>query len=385
MMKRALLVHPSDEWYGADQMLHRWAEVLMSMGVDVTVAVPCDVDYPGTLSTRLREIGVEVQTLDLPILRRRYATPVGLARLAGRGRRSLARIRAVARGADLVVFSTVSVLPVAAATVGRGRVRAIHIQEFLEAGAERWTVSAAISGLVDDIVCCSSAVRAGLRGGAASRAIVVHNGIADLSPEPDADDVDDSPCSLLVVGRIQRWKGQDRAIRILAEPALRDHPAAPVLRLVGGEPPGESGRYVPALRALARECGVADRVEFVGERPDVARFFRDATVVLNVATRPDPFPLTGLEAMRAGKAIVASPTGGLPEMLGDAGRFATTTAAAAGEVAALLDDPLERERLGAAARSRWEQHFTERHHRARLAELFDVWLDGTADGAGPRP
>ena len=165
------------------------------------------------------------------------------------------------------------------------------------------------------------------------------------------------------------------AIRMLADPALRNHPQHPVLRLIGAEPPGEEGAYVPLLRELAEHLGIAERVELLGQRDDIPSQIRGAAVVLNVSQQPDPFPLSALEAMRGGAAIVAGRLGGLPEMIGDAGVLADphSPSELAKSVATLLRSPQERARLGRRARERWASEFSSDRHRAELAKLFVSW------------
>jgi glycosyltransferase involved in cell wall biosynthesis len=74
-------------------------------------------------------------------------------------------------------------------------------------------------------------------------------------------------------------------------------------------------------------------------------------------------PYSCLEAMAAGRAIVSSDAGGLPELIidGDTGLLAVSGDASAfvSALERLLDDPPLRERLAAAARQRAETHFED--------------------------
>lgn len=372
MTRRALIVHPSNEWYGADQMLFVWARQLRERGWDVTVALPTDVDYDGELGRRLTEIECQVLDLELPILRRRDLTPRRIGGLLRRLGRSFLWVRRTSRTMDAVLFSTAATALSMPATVGLRARRAVHVQESFRSGAQAAILSRVISWTCDDIVACSRAVREAMEGPAARRCQVIYNGLDDV-PLPDRSP--SVPPIVLLVARVQSWKGQDMAIRMLAEPCLRDHPSAPVLRLVGAEPPGEVGQHVPRLEKLAHELRVADRVEFLGQRSDVPQLIAEASVVLNVSQRPDPFPLSTLEAMRAGATVVAGRLGGLPEMLGDAGLLAEPHSAQglAKQVSAALDDRDKAESLGRAARKRWDERYSSRAHAARLDVLFSDW------------
>src|SRR5262249_28319206 len=88
--------------------------------------------------------------------------------------------------------------------------------------------------------------------------------------------------------------------------------------------------------------GVADRVHFLGSTMTPGPLLADADV-LATATLADPCPLTVIEARLAGCAIVATRTGGIPEILerGDAGQLVDVRAPEqmAAAFRALMADP----------------------------------------------
>jgi glycosyltransferase involved in cell wall biosynthesis len=136
---------------------------------------------------------------------------------------------------------------------------------------------------------------------------VIHYGLDSL-PEPWGENpelpVPDGAPLLLCVARLAPQKGVDTAIR-----ALPSIPGASLLVL--GEGP-ERAR----LEALARELGVADRVLMPGRVGDVASLYRRCNVVVHPA-RWEGFGLAMLEAMLAGKPVVAADAGSAPELVAD--------------------------------------------------------------------
>src|SRR4051812_43386094 len=111
-----VFVHPSDELYGADRMLLAMVEAARDdpRVPDLEVWLPTDLAHPApqlSLCRLLEERDVVVRHLDLPVLRRAYRTPAGLARLARRGAGLLGRLR---RSGASTVYCTSSATLLAA-------------------------------------------------------------------------------------------------------------------------------------------------------------------------------------------------------------------------------------------------------------------------------
>jgi glycosyltransferase involved in cell wall biosynthesis len=116
---------------------------------------------------------------------------------------------------------------------------------------------------------------------------------------------------LLAAGRHVHVKGLDiliDAYRIV----LERHPGAPDLVIAG------DGDERPELEMLAATHGIADRVEFVGQydRERIARLFKGCTFFV-MPSRSEGLPLVSLEAMAAGKPVIATRVGGVPEVVID--------------------------------------------------------------------
>jgi glycosyltransferase involved in cell wall biosynthesis len=113
----------------------------------------------------------------------------------------------------------------------------------------------------------------------------------------------------LTLGGIVARKGLDTAIRALAR--VRGD-----LPLVVAGPAGDAAR---ALRGVAAESGMLDRVRFVGFVPD--EHLPDLVAGARALLHPsldEGFGLVPLEAMAAGTPVLAARTGAIPEVVGDA-------------------------------------------------------------------
>jgi len=119
----------------------------------------------------------------------------------------------------------------------------------------------------------------------------------------------------LFVGRIQRLKGADVAVRTLAE---LDRVGFSNARLcVVGGPSGLAGlTELAMLHRLVDELGLSSRVDFVTPQPHelLSTYYRAADVCL-VPSRSESFGLVALEAAACGIPVVASSVGGLTTLV----------------------------------------------------------------------
>lgn len=145
------------------------------------------------------------------------------------------------------------------------------------------------------------------------------------------------------VARLLTDKGVDVLLRAFGRVG-RDA----MLAVAGDGPDGER------LRAQAAALRLGDHVRFLGARDDVERLLAAADVVAVPSVADEGFGLAAAEAMAAGKPLVVTRAGALPEVAGDAAIVVPRRddVALAGAIGRLLSDRAQAERLGAAARAR---------------------------------
>ncbi|MCB9515086.1 MAG: glycosyltransferase [Candidatus Latescibacteria bacterium] len=157
---------------------------------------------------------------------------------------------------------------------------------------------------------------------------------------------------LFWAGRVSPEKGLGTLLRAVARCD------APVELQLAGDGPADA-----ALRALADELGLRDRVEWLGRLPrgDIAARVREADGCIVPSECYENAPLSVLESMALGRAPLVSDLGGLPELVDDDSgwRFsAGDPAALAACLAAWAADPSERERRGRAAHANARARFS---------------------------
>jgi glycosyltransferase involved in cell wall biosynthesis len=143
------------------------------------------------------------------------------------------------------------------------------------------------------------------------------------------------------------------------------------------------GWQLPAMRRLADRHGVAGRVHFRGwlDPGQLARELAEASVLALPSLWPEPFGLVGIEALAAGRPVVASATGGVEDWLQDgiSGLLHPPgdEKALAAKLRELLGDPARQARMGEAGRLSVAERFTPERHLSGLLEAYEeariVW------------
>jgi glycosyltransferase involved in cell wall biosynthesis len=179
--------------------------------------------------------------------------------------------------------------------------------------------------------------------------------------------------TVLVFGRIEPYKRIDLVLHAMQR--LRAQVPAAQLVVVG------SGRGLEALRRLATDLGVADRVTFTGfvDEHTKLHYIQQAAVVVNTSEK-EGWGLTVLEANACGVPAVASDVPGLRDavradetgLLVPHGDVEQLTAA----IARLLTVDTERQRLAAGARA-WSLQFSWERSMRHLLDLIEATCESS--------
>ena len=205
----------------------------------------------------------------------------------------------------------------------------------------------------------------GHRIGSPSKLVTIHNGLPDCSEQALL-----SPTETPVITMVARFiEGKDHDLLLRAFARI---PKGPRLRLVGDGPTRAS------VENLARELGIREQVDFLGNRDDVASLLATSDVFV-LASRSEMLPISILEAMRAGLPVIASDVGGVGEAVThNENGFLVPSGSVSALAQALIDlttDYALRLRMGHAGRQRFTRQFLSSSMQERTRCIYrDVLL-----------
>lgn len=223
--------------------------------------------------------------------------------------------------------------------------------------------------LARNIICVSGYDRAiAERAGISSKRLVtIENGVPDVDPSLRATPKDGSPIRITMVARFAEPKDQPLLINAIHD---LEHIQ---LDLVGDGPNLESAR------ALVDHLGMSSRVNFLGARQDVPEILARSHMFV-LMSKFEGFPLSTLEAMRAGLPVLVSDVGGAGEAIvdGESGFLipAGDAATLRERILLLTEKPERRELMGNAARRRYESEFSADTMVRRTLNLYDDVISG---------
>ena len=184
-------------------------------------------------------------------------------------------------------------------------------------------------------------------------------------------------CVLAVmVANVRWWKGQHVVLEALVH---LDAQARGRIRVAfAGEAGGLDQKYVDRLQELVREHGLERTVMFLGARRDVPDLLNAADIAIHASVRPEPGGIAVLEAMTVGVPVVAADVGGHAEVMTAESGFTFDTSkpeTLAGYLTVLIEDESLRARMGAKGKERMEEFTIERNVR-ETERVYDSVLSG---------
>jgi glycosyltransferase involved in cell wall biosynthesis len=229
----------------------------------------------------------------------------------------------------------------------------------------------------DRVIAVSSAVkdcliRAGVKD---KKVVVVHNAVdvslyEEGSAGGDMASIIEGPAIVGMASRLLPWKGH----RFLLQAASRVIRTIPDVQFqIAGDARPDEDLYAAELLDMTRQLGLEGHVQFLGYQDDIAPFMKSIDVLV-LPSDNEPFGRVLIEAMAAGKPVVAFQGGGAAEIV-DSGSTGLLVAPGDPEglaraIETLISDRALAKAMGKSGRARVETCFTVERHVSRVQALY---------------
>jgi len=249
------------------------------------------------------------------------------------------------------------------------QIRIFDVNHYIDADWDQIAATAGVAAQIDVRIALAESVRDRLiaAGAPESKVLLVRNGV-DLerfrpSPKPDG-----APRRILFAARLTARKRPLFLIDIARELGVL-RPQRDFRFVIAGDGPEEE-RFRKRVHKEACEA----LFDFRGQVDDLAPLLASCDLLVHPSLS-EGVPLVILEALASARPVVASKTGGIPEVLDASCGFLVEQLDSAAEFAraihALLDQPALQAQMGAAGRRKVEAKHDLRETLATFAGLFD--------------
>lgn len=384
---KVLYVNHTGQVSGGEKSL---LELLRGASPSISPVVACP---DGRLAGAVAELGVErvsIPAVDCSLrLHPRYTT-VALSTIA----RGAMAVHAAAKRHGVSVIHANSIRAGLLVTLphhpGHGPARVVHLRDRLpDSRVSRLTLKAI--GRADLLIANSRYTAETLDdAGVMSTRWVIGNPVDLRRFHPERIDraaareslgLTPSDYSTTVLAQITPWKGQEEAIRAIAQ-VRQNHPNVRLLLVGSAKFLSKATRYdnrayLDRLHRLVDDLELRAHVKFVGERDDVPAVLR-ATDTLLVPSWEEPFGRSMIEAMAMGVPVIATSAGGPAEVINEHhdGMLVPPRLpdAWADAIRSLIESPSLRTRLADNGRLR-AQTFAVESHVEELSSAYRFVLD----------
>jgi glycosyltransferase involved in cell wall biosynthesis len=312
--KKILILHSSNDLYGASKIFLQIIELLKSNGHQIHVVLPSK----GPLDKMISQIkGTHVSYYSLGVLRKKYLNPLGLIN------RLVANIKAIKflsnyikdHSIDLVYTNTSTILCGGIAAKKNGVPSIFHIHE-IPTGNKLYEFLSGkiINRYSNKVLTVSESVKKHWLKYIDDKKIArIYNGIifsktdSLIKLERDQDDF-----VITSVARLIPYKGHSYLIDIADELIKK---STKFKFLIVGDTLSSYVSYEKSVIQKVKDLGLENQIKFLGFRNDISSILKQSDLFIHPAISPDPLPTVLFESLYNDLPSVATNLGGAIEIL----------------------------------------------------------------------
>ena len=311
--KNILLLHSSNDLYGASKIFLQLIDLFLTNGFNVYVVLP----EKGKLDDFLNKKDIKVCYHELGVLRKKYLNPKGLIN------RLVTNIKAIkflsnyikVNLIDLVYTNTSTIVSGGIAAKKNGVPSLFHIHE-IPTGNKLYEIFSGkiINRISNKVLTVSNSVKNHwLKNNSEHKIERVYNGIeykkmdSVIKLDKDHDDF-----VITTVARLIPYKGHKYLIEIAVE-LIKISKKFKFL-IVGDTLPSYV-HYEKSIRQKVKNLGLENQIKFLGFRDDISNILKQSNLFVHPAIAPDPLPTVLFESFYNDLPSVATNLGGAIEIL----------------------------------------------------------------------
>ena len=311
--KNLLLLHSSNDLYGASKIFLQLIDLLTKNGFDIHIIIP----EKGMLDDFLIKKNIKIEYLELGVLRKKYLNPLGLIN------RLVANIKAIAflsnyikdHSIDLVYTNTSTILSGGIAAKKNGVPSLFHIHE-IPTGNKLYEFLSGkiINRYSSKILTVSNSVKKHWLKYIDDKKIErIYNGII-FSKTDSLVELKRYQDDFVItsVARIIPYKGHRYLIDIANELIKK---STKFKFLIVGDTLSSYVSYEKSVKQKVKDLGLEHQIKFLGFREDVSSILKQSDLFIHPAIAPDPLPTVLFESLYNDLPSVATNLGGAVEIL----------------------------------------------------------------------
>lgn len=330
------------------------------------------VSRGGETAEELRKKGIEVRVLGI----KSYHNPLNIFRLSSQLKKAIP---------DIVHTHGYFASVIGRLAARRARISVIisHVHStYWEYKKKHILMEKALSRITDRIICCSKAVENFVRGYEKikpEKTLMIYNGVDEdrFSTVPDTSSlraqlaIEEGASVVGTISSLTPHKGH----AYLIQAAVKVHDSWPAAKfLIVGD-----GLLRKTLEEQAGRLNIASSVIFAGIQKNIPEVLSLMDVFVLPSYSREGLGIAIIEAMAAGKPVVATNIGGIPEVVkdGETGYLAPpqNPEALAQAIIKLLQNPTNAKAMGKQGRIRFEKKFTKKRMLSEVENLYAALID----------
>ena len=307
--KKILILHSSNDLYGASKIFLQITHLLNSKGYQVHVVLPSK----GPLDNFIHN-DVFISYFNLGVFRKKYLNFFGIINRIVRIYKAIFFLKSyiIINKIDLVYTNTSVIWASGFVSKFLKKPSVYHIHEIPFGSLIYKHISRFVLNLISDsVICVSNAVLIYWKKNIKkSKLIRIYNGI--LRPKVLKKNLCNKKIVLTNVSRITPYKGHKYLIEIFKELVLLE---SKFELLIVGDFSQENEKYFKELKVLASNYKLENKIQFLGFKNNINKILSKSNFFIHSAVNPDPLPTVLFESLYSNTPTISTNLGGSPEIL----------------------------------------------------------------------